>query len=151
MTWSWVPNPLCSPREWGWTDTADGPVLHRAVFPTRVGMDLPELSMYPPTTCVPHASGDGPNGTHRINPAHVCSPREWGWTAQSAVASNYGTVFPTRVGMDRRNQASQAFKTCVPHASGDGPTTWQDNSNLIPCSPREWGWTFLGEGRHRSG
>ena len=41
--------------------------------------------------------------------------------------------------MNRCDDCRAANPCCVPHASGDEPSTLCVNISLVRCSPREWG------------
>ena len=93
----------CSPRTWGWTDRPRLAGRVRCVFPTHVGMDrrIPRAARTSPR--VPHARGDGPQFAITCSFEKVCSPRTWGWTESAFWRKRNTIVFPTHVGMDRRN------------------------------------------------
>ncbi len=110
-----------SPRAWGWTARTFEVQRRPAVFPTRVGVD--RIANATPDSCpsIPHARGGGPvevggvEGEERIPHARgggpwqnqgrlavqPYSPRAWGWTVPDLGIYVPGTVFPTRVGVDR--------------------------------------------------
>ena len=50
-------------------------------------------------------------------------------------------VFPTPVGMDRRNTIGSWFASGIPYARGDGPNPHQKYSYTSVYSLRPWGWT----------
>ena len=49
------------------------------------------------------------------------------------------TVFPARVGMNRRRELPIQETTSVPRASGDEPQAGGGGREEEVCSPREWG------------
>ncbi len=51
------------------------------------------------------------------------------------------SVFPTRVGVDRRKAPMYSRCPCVPHARGGGPQPDGTHRWFAMCSPRAWGWT----------
>ena len=53
-------------------------------------------------------------------------------------------MLPTHVGMDRRIRSPRSGPPDAPHARGDGPIVKRACSARKGCSPRTWGWTFLG-------
>ncbi len=102
-TWTPAATPSWfSPRGWGWTEREPRREAGAGVFPTRVGMDLDSLKPPAPLPRFPHAGGDGPVRNKPAPGKPLFSPRGWGWTAGCAGGGNSKTVFPTRVGMDRR-------------------------------------------------
>ena len=50
-------------------------------------------------------------------------------------------VFPTRVGMVRRNGIPFACRTSFPHTRGDGPKPGSVSLASIRFSPHAWGWS----------
>ena len=48
-------------------------------------------------------------------------------------------VFPTPVGMNRREGITRPALWCVPHARGDEPTAIKLHAIEAECSPRPWG------------
>ena len=69
------------------------------------------------------------------------SPRAWGWTGPPSPPPGEVTVFPTRVGVDRRQPRRGGGLPRFPHARGGGP--FFEGLKVIrdPFSPRAWGWT----------
>ena len=49
------------------------------------------------------------------------SPHPWGWTGNHELAYRSYNVFPTPVGMDRRQYSAQDRDIGFPHTRGDGP------------------------------
>ena len=135
-----LPSP-CSPRAWGWTDSASRVATGISVFPTGVGMDRRPAQGEPGDVSVPHGRGDGPCQNQRHEAAKRCSPRAWGWTGDCDVSLSRCLVFPTGVGMDRTSTATAGPSSRVPHGRGDGPETSVEYGNEKWCSPRAWGWT----------
>ena len=99
----WAPtNYTFSPHAWGWTDDRRGRAVGRLVFPTRVGVDR---SIMPPAITAagfPHTRGGGPIEWTFAPGRSPFSPHAWGWTAATRKTTRTRTVFPTRVGVDRR-------------------------------------------------
>ena len=50
-----------------------------------------------------------------------------------------GSVFPTRVGMNRGDTNSPSISNRVPHACGDEPLDGTMSQEARQCSPRVWG------------
>ena len=133
--------PACSPRTWGWTVRLPGACPSCRVFPTHVGMDRRRPSSICLSPRVPHARGDGPDGSQGVVELGGCSPRTWGWTAILTRFLAVAWVFPTHVGMDRDSYSAVNVPRGVPHARGDGPYSESVNQSILKCSPRTWGWT----------
>ena len=130
-----------SPHAWGWTAGLIAACSRNLVFPTRVGMD--RLSSATPETCfsIPHTRGDGPCWTMTMCCPGMYSPHAWGWTDLSDTGRRDAAVFPTRVGMDRYDEAQlQAYRS-IPHTRGDGPMLASGDSAGFLYSPHAWGWT----------
>jgi len=77
----------------------------------------------------------------RIEEHRAFSPRVWGWSGSAHGAGRRERVFPTRVGMVRRNTPMSDFSSSFPHACGDGPNLRRDVRRRAPFSPRVWGWS----------
>ncbi len=131
----------CSPRERGWSPVVQARLRPGGVFPARAGMVRPWP--VPATACtgVPRASGDGPQQQSRITRTRPCSPRERGWSGHRQRRLQRRQVFPARAGMVPRACGSVSNLTCVPRASGDGPTWSSAARPWVRCSPRERGWS----------
>ncbi len=52
-------------------------------------------------------------------------------------------IFPTRVGMDRKNAINAITSSYFPHTRGDGPGTILNGLRQIGFSPHAWGWTAI--------
>ena len=72
-----------SPRTWGWTGLAAGPVLSQLVVPTHVGVDRERSCPLAELRGRPHARGGGPAPVPPHFRQRPSSPRTWGWTARS--------------------------------------------------------------------
>ena len=48
-------------------------------------------------------------------------------------------VFPTPVGMNRKQKQAAGPHQCVPHARGDEPMIERAANAAVRCSPRPWG------------
>ena len=59
------------------------------------------------------------------------------------LGNEYRKIFPTRVGMDRRDIDSQRNYRYFPHACGDGPCKGWNYRYCNLFSPRVWGWTAV--------
>ena len=91
------------------------------------------------------------------------SPHAWGWTYTKKGIMSSHIVFPTRVGVDRANEAKapqfskfsphawgwtavrqphQRFSLRFPHTRGGGPVTDPITKLLFKFSPHAWGWTM---------
>ena len=99
----------CSPRTWGWTGKIRYSRCSNYVFPTHVGMDRMEILARLRLGGVPHARGDGPIVFIESAWMKTCSPRTWGWTDWRHRRHQRRGVFPTHVGMDRKNSVFKMF------------------------------------------
>ncbi len=132
---------LYSPHAWGWTETHEEKPMYRVVFPTRVGMDRRAVTSTKLPVRIPHTRGDGPNTSEIISYAVTYSPHAWGWTVPHAPRRRQSSVFPTRVGMDRREKGQEKKINRIPHTRGDGPVLSDFNGCGYTYSPHAWGWT----------
>jgi hypothetical protein len=110
-----------SPHAWGWTCTW---------YHSR-----------PCANSFPHTRGDGPGDRGWVDIYGLFSPHAWGWTAASSIVATDGSVFPTRVGMDRSMIRLTAHSRCFPHTRGDGPCISAMTPRSFAFSPHAWGWT----------
>ncbi len=111
------------------------------MFPARAGMvRCPEPDTTTPVR-VPRASGDGPAAQSDVSDYIACSPRERGWSLDTGGEGEAGAVFPARAGMVPRFTSRTSPASCVPRASGDGPTRPLMTTSWPSCSPRERGWS----------
>ena len=92
-----------SPHAWGWTEAGAPFLAWLRVFPTRVGVDLDLPYLRPDQRGFPHTRGGGPNPMSPICPHTRFSPHAWGWTYLIETMETIPSVFPTRVGVDRRS------------------------------------------------
>ena len=69
------------------------------------------------------------------------SPHAWGWTVGLSHSFEYGFVFPTRVGVDRRVRRQKEHRIRFPHTRGGGPISSWSSSHNTSFSPHAWGWT----------
>ena len=92
---------------------------------------------------IPHTRGDGPIITSVQNFRLWYSPHAWGWTVGGSAGKGPILVFPTRVGMDRRNGFYVASLGCIPHTRGDGPCGLGAVGIPPAYSPHAWGWTDI--------
>ena len=134
--------PMCSPRERGWTQLAPGRTGYSSVFPARAGMDPRTAFSRHVNRSVPRASGDGPAPHDGTSSTARCSPRKRGWTGFRAHDHTADLVFPARAGMDLTRRTASTSRTSVPRASGDGPGLLLLCTIQPACSPRERGWTW---------
>ncbi len=123
------------------TDTTWKALSLDSVFPTRVGMDRRGTAARALAGGIPHTRGDGPyRGKLAIHSAKY-SPHAWGWTASTRWSWARGSVFPTRVGMDRLPTDHWLSRFGIPHTRGDGPDRSWTVTGLSSYSPHAWGWT----------
>ena len=71
--------------------------------------------------CFPHACGDVPILAGEYANSLMFSPRVWGCTDLGIGADDRAGVFPTRVGMYRKEGRCRAREKGFPHACGDVP------------------------------
>src|SRR5690606_25187526 len=93
-----------SPHAWGWTDAAERMGVNLKVFPTRVGVDRSGNSRAVEAGRIPHTRGGGPTPPFAGRFAAAYSPHAWGWTVEMNFGNPENSVFPTRVGVDRRGE-----------------------------------------------
>ena len=94
----------------------------RCVFPTRVGMYRLVMRLKRGKECFPHACGDVPKrksgtGLTPISFPHACGDVP----LKDGDNSDENPVFPTRVGMYRRDAIMLGSLVSFPHACGDVP------------------------------
>ena len=143
---------LCSPRERGWSRPELALDEVSDVLPARAGM-------------VPGVCGGGPGPPlgvrgHRVLPARAgmvpmcggigatwrrCSPRERGWSPGEHLRRERDTVLPARAGMVRTGTRCADCRSRAPRASGDGPLFVGGTIDHTLCSPRERGWSPVGQ------
>ena len=70
------------------------------------------------------------------------SPHPWGWTSPKVRQRIAADVFPTPVGMDRREEDIMTIVTSFPHTRGDGPSVLTGTGQSFAFSPHPWGWTY---------
>ena len=112
------------------------------IFPTPVGMVLQHVLMRDCFPYFPHARGDGPPKAINKSVSPAFSPRPWGWSAEPNGYSAHKVIFPTPVGMVRRNSLPFAVNAHFPHARGDGPCGATITIPAALFSPRPWGWSI---------
>ena len=93
------------------------------VFPTRVGVDLPESRSPEGAGSFPHTRGGGPFNVYDWCISIRFSPHAWGWTVALDNVATLCYVFPTRVGVDRLRHIVRDKRRCFPHTRGGGPMT----------------------------
>ena len=91
----------------------------------------------------PHARGDGPSRHFSRVQSRTFSPRPWGWSGRPGRIVRALLVFPTPVGMVRRNKFFTPSMACFPHARGDGPQFPNKQYPEKRFSPRPWGWSVI--------
>ena len=89
----------------------------------------------------PHTRGGGPGGTGKTTTAATFSPHAWGWTVPARAGVGARSVFPTRVGVDRRRPSRPRRATRFPHTRGGGPRRLSPFGQRPAFSPHAWGWT----------
>ena len=111
------------------------------VFPTRVGMVRRATTFDPINRSIPHPRGDGPFQEPYWGARSAYSPPAWGWSVVASAELECETVFPTRVGMVRRQPQPAGERRRIPHPRGDGPENSEPQSGSPAYSPPAWGWS----------
>ncbi len=93
------------------------------VFPTGVGVDRFTFILDKRPMGFPHRRGGGPSWVAGIWNSGAFSPQAWGWTVLDRTLASMVSVFPTGVGVDRRNLYLPA--------------------HTRRFSPQAWGWTVV--------
>ena len=132
-----------SPHAWGWSVCSYFLCRLLSVFPTRVGMVRSDRVAKSVALRFPHTRGDGPRTINKFILVIVFSPHAWGWSAIRAKLLALSGVFPTRVGMVRRDNKSRDRRRCFPHTRGDGPETIHSETLAAQFSPHAWGWSVV--------
>ena len=132
-----------APRERGWTRLESLDQVGQAGCPARAGMDPVAATSCPPSSRLPRASGDGPQGTAIKSGSGTAAPRERGWTRRAAAAVARPAGCPARAGMDPWRRGSRKSCCRLPRASGDGPHPDPRPARRAPAAPRERGWTHI--------
>ena len=68
----------------------------------------------------------------------------WGWSVIDFLPRLQVPVFPTYVGMVRRQGGRRERRNRFPHVCGDGPSEWGADYESNLFSPRMWGWSVKG-------
>ena len=114
-------NKACFPRAWGWTATTDFNRLNDKMFPTSVGMNRNWFYRQIRIMNVSHERGDEPLCVHICILSLLCFPRAWGWTVGKTAFVGALTMFPTSVGMNRKQILAIVDDFDVSHERGDEP------------------------------
>ena len=120
-----------SPRTWGCFSDIRPRESNRVVFPTHVGVFLPDTSPY--WSC----SGS--------------SPRTWGCFWCAKILSNLREVFPTHVGVFLYASNSLSLRLCLPHARGGVSSGASFPLPSKGSSPRTWGCFYRRGQREKMG
>ena len=133
------PPPSSSPRMWGCFCVFFTVKNLQEVFPTHVGVFLGMLSVCCAGTGLPHACGgvSQRSGGHPASP--WSSPRMWGCFSRSGAWDDFGTVFPTHVGVFLPEAAGVASRRGLPHACGGVSGKPACSTSSRRSSPRMWG------------
>ena len=137
--------PASSPRTWGcfWcTRCARGT---RSVFPTHVGVFLPDSIAGLRALSLPHARGGVSQRRFYKFGAATSSPRTWGCFHQAARRADEYGVFPTHVGVFPGGVVIAIVEGRLPHARGGVSRAKSRQSERMLSSPRTWG-CFLMQG-----
>ena len=110
-----------SPHAWGWTWMSSVRTSCSVVFPTRVGVDRMSEPISQRKPRFPHTRGGGPRVARWNGTTWKFSPHARGWTENLSDLHRVETVFPTRVGVDRRCFPRRRTPVRFPHTRGGGP------------------------------
>ena len=91
----------------------------------------------------PHTRGDGPIMSVDYHAVAPFSPHAWGWSGAFVYAVWQPSVFPTRVGMVRRDDHWPLRRKRFPHTRGDGPKSSNTLTRHLLFSPHAWGWSEM--------
>ena len=131
--------PSSSPRSWGCFLLEHRHHQTASVFPTLVGVFLPEQVQLLNPRSLPHARGGVSAACPPIRSRLPSSPRSWGCFRQSCVSCFSTGVFPTLVGVFPRLLGMRKAAARLPHARG-GVSISPPSGELSPgSSPRSWG------------
>ena len=128
-----------SPRQWGcfqWYPTPSSP---SAVFPTPVGVFLPESPPDEEELGLPHASGGVSTRKSPLRHIALSSPRQWGCFLKISWRRTGWRVFPTPVGVFLVGTSGLLDIVCLPHASGGVSNRPRPRPETDESSPRQWG------------
>jgi hypothetical protein len=128
-----------SPRTWGCSVRSLVFRQMDCVFPTHVGMFRKKTMSDFDDLGFPHARGDVPRPCRAGKRRLPFSPRTWGCSVLCTRGDHGFMVFPTHVGMFRRDWSHIQLDGSFPHARGDVPATNGRWLGLKPFSPRTWG------------
>ena len=132
---------LFSPRERGWSAARTAARPPTPVLPARAGVVRAVAGTYRPGLRSPRASGGGPRGQDPETWRPSFSPRERGWSDQTAQGEIVKGVLPARAGVVRGTQRPRPTRLSSPRASGGGPTSEASTPGGAWFSPRERGWS----------
>ncbi len=128
-----------SPRTWGCFRLSLSGAEQQNVFPTHVGVFLPDGTMAPDNAGLPHARG-GVSATYQSGDLYFrSSPRTWGCFSLVNIVSGSVKVFPTHVGVFPSGEAAGQSRLRLPHARGGVSQSARGIRMRIRSSPRTWG------------
>ena len=128
-----------SPRPWGCFFPNDGEPVLRLVFPTPVGVFLKLVRSLLSSLGLPHARGGVSFQLFLKRLRKRSSPRPWGCFSPIRKVKGIAFVFPTPVGVFRRDRQGQSQTGSLPHARGGVSTSSGAIWNWRRSSPRPWG------------
>ncbi len=130
---------VSSPRPWGCSQTRLGSAQQQPVFPTPVGVFLPQGQMGIPALRLPHARGGVPGSLGAASGEELSSPRPWGCSSNRWRIRLLALVFPTPVGVFPRALTNGLDSRRLPHARGGVPAFVVSPLSSCKSSPRPWG------------
>ena len=107
-----------SPRPWGCFWKQEKTVDTNCVFPTPVGVFLPEDAARRMSKCLPHARGGVSPRTGEPMYIPASSPRPWGCFLAALPSTAVLSVFPTPVGVFPKRGSTVSAHLRLPHARG---------------------------------
>ncbi len=128
-----------SPRPWGCFESALRAVAGDDVFPTPVGVFLPEVLCLTRQGRLPHARGGVSMVITQRRLTNESSPRPWGCFHMAAAQALEHWVFPTPVGVFPRSCRGCLCHGGLPHARGGVSARATSCSKASWSSPRPWG------------
>ena len=128
-----------SPRMWGCFQAVGSDPFWDDVFPTHVGVFLPQRKGLSERPRLPHACGGVSHYCRSDDPEHPSSPRMWGCFWICTMRPGLFVVFPTHVGVFLQTDGDGLPTQSLPHACG-GVSFEETNGRLtFASSPRMWG------------
>ena len=130
---------LSSPHAWGcFYEVALG-ITGINVFPTRVGVFLPNPLHGGFSVRLPHTRGGVSSALFKRSTDSLSSPHAWGCFPDQLDEEFKDLVFPTRVGVFLLQSADDISQLSLPHTRGGVSKTASSLSGVARSSPHAWG------------